>query len=272
MTGGPTTVMVSDADSPFPPCMEVTTLVVFFSTPAVMLVTLTLNVQLAAALRIAPDRLMLADPATALMVPPPQLPVRLFGVETTRPEGSGSVNPSPLSATVSFGLSIVNVRPVLVFNGVVADPNPSAIVGGATTVTLAEAVPPLPALEVTALVILFFTPAPSPVTFSENVQLAPPVSPAPDKLTLLEPATAVMVPPPQLPLELFGVAITKPSGNVSLNPIPVSETVPFGLLMLNVRLVLAFSAMVAAPNPLPIVGGFAGTGSLTGSLVMKASG
>src|SRR5262249_3146639 len=48
-----------------------------------------------------------------------------------------------------------------------------------------------------------------------------------------------------------------PGGIVSLNPTPVSDTVPFraGLVILNVRLVVALCKMVAAPKLLAITGG-----------------
>ena len=49
--------------------------------------------------------------------------------------------------------------------------NALAIDGGATTLTLAEAVPPVPpSVEVTLPVVLFCCPAAMPVTFTENVQ------------------------------------------------------------------------------------------------------
>ncbi len=75
----------------------------------------------------------------------------------------------------------------------------------AATVTLAEAVPPVPpSTEVTAPVVLFFVPAVVPVTFTLKVHEALAASVAPVKLTAPDPAVATMVPPPQLPASPFG--------------------------------------------------------------------
>ena len=80
---------------------------------------------------------------------------------------------------------------------------------GPATMRLAEAVPPLPAsLEVTALVVLFCVPDVVPVTFTAKVHDAPAARVAPERLTLFEPAAAVIAPPPQLPVKLLGVPTT----------------------------------------------------------------
>ena len=47
----------------------------------------------------------------------------------------------------------------------------------------------------------------------------------PERLIVLVPAVAVIVPAPQVPVKPFGVEITRPAGNVSLNATPVSATV-----------------------------------------------
>ena len=61
----------------------------------------------------------------------------------------------------------MNVSVVVPFTTMLAAPNALAIVGGATTVRLAEAVPPVPpSVEVTALVVLFLAPAVVPVTLT----------------------------------------------------------------------------------------------------------
>ena len=54
--------------------------------------------------------------------------------------------------------------------------------------------------DVTALVTLFCGPVPIAVTFTVNVHVALAARVAPVKLTLLDAATAVIVPPPQLPI------------------------------------------------------------------------
>ncbi|HYB76791.1 MAG TPA: hypothetical protein VEE85_01200, partial [Candidatus Bathyarchaeia archaeon] len=139
---------------------------------------------------------------------PPQPGVAEIAV---KPAGIVSVKLTPVNVTVLFVLAIVKVRVVLEFSGIVAAPNTLVIEGGATTVMLAEAVPPIPPLlETTLLVVLFSIPALMPVTLTAKVQPAPPASAAPDRLMLVDPAVAVIVPPLQLPVRPLGVATIKP--------------------------------------------------------------
>ena len=124
-----------------------------------------------------------------------------------------------------------------------------------TTVTLAEAIPPAPpSTEVTAPVVLFLVPAVVPVTFALKVHEALAASVALARLMAPDPATAVIVPPPQLPMSPFGVETTRPAGNVSVKPTPVNVDA-LGLLMVKLSEVDAFSAMLAAPKAFTIVGG-----------------
>ena len=95
ITGGVTTVSEAEAVPPVPPSVEVTWLVVLFLVPAVVPVTSTENLHALLAAIVAPASLMEPEPAVAVIVPPPQLPARLFGVETIKPTGSESVNPIP---------------------------------------------------------------------------------------------------------------------------------------------------------------------------------
>ena len=95
MDGGATTLIEAEAVPPVPPSFEVTWPVVLFFVPAVVPVTLTEKVQDALAARLAPVRLTLPDPATAVIVPLPQEPVRPLGVETTSPAGNVSLKPTP---------------------------------------------------------------------------------------------------------------------------------------------------------------------------------
>ena len=105
--------------------------------------------------RVAPERLTLPEPATAVIVPPPQEPVRPFGVETTRPAGRVSVNATPVSEIVVFGLLMVKLSEVLPFTGMEAAPNDLVIVGGVATLRFAVAVLPVPPfVEVTLPVVL----------------------------------------------------------------------------------------------------------------------
>ena len=65
--------------------------------PAAIPVTFTENVQELLAAIVPPLRLITLVPAVAVIVPPPQEPVRPFGVETTKPAGSVSLKPTPVS-------------------------------------------------------------------------------------------------------------------------------------------------------------------------------
>jgi hypothetical protein len=112
-----------------------------------------------------------AIPVGAVVVSvPPQTVAEALA--TVKPVGSVSVNATPVKATVfAAGFVMVNVSDVVVLSPIVAGLNTLAIDGGATTVTLAEAVPPVPpSVEVTLPVVLFCKPAAMPVTFTENTQ------------------------------------------------------------------------------------------------------
>ncbi len=93
---GPETIRVAVAVLPFPPSFEVTAPVVLFCVPDVTPVTFKENEQEELAERVPAERLTLLDPAVAVIVPPPQVPVKPFGVATSCPDGRASVNPTPL--------------------------------------------------------------------------------------------------------------------------------------------------------------------------------
>jgi hypothetical protein len=91
--------------------------------------TLRTRVQLEPALRVRPDidiELGVKEGAT------PQ--VLVVSVTTNRPAGTASVMPTPVSATVAFGLESVKVNEVVPPTATVAAPNTLEMVGGATTV------------------------------------------------------------------------------------------------------------------------------------------
>src|SRR5579872_160684 len=137
---------------------------------------------------------------------------------------------------------MVKVSEEVPFNGTLAEPKAFKIAGGATTSTLAEAVPPVPpSVDVTFEVVLFFVPPETPVTLMVNVHelfaaIIPPV-----RLMLLLPATAVIAPAPQEPVSPFGVDTTKPPGSVSVKPTPLSDCVVLPFWMVNCRVVVLFS-------------------------------
>src|SRR5438445_114827 len=66
------------------------------------------TVQLAEAASVAPERLIVPDPATAVAVPP-QVEVKPLGVDTTIPAGSVSVKATPVNAANEFGLLTVRL-------------------------------------------------------------------------------------------------------------------------------------------------------------------
>ena len=137
-----------------------------------------------------------------------------------------------------------------------ATPNALMITGGATTVTLAFDVFPVPPCVELTCTLLFFTPAVVPCTFIVTVHDALAASVPADKLPEDEPATAVAVPPHVL-LKLFGVATTSPAGRLSVNAIPLNVTPAFGFVIVKVSEVVPFSGMAAAPKAFVIDAGLA---------------
>ena len=252
--GGASTFTLAVAVPPVPPSVEVTLPVVLVCKPAAMPVTFTEKVQEALAAMVPPDKLMTPVPAVAVMVPAPQEPVRPLGVEITRPAGNVSLKATPVSATVALGFVMVKLSEVEPFSGMLAAPNALAMVGGATTVIDALEVFPVPATVSDTVTLLFFTPAVVPCTFTETVQLAPGASDAPERLTVDEPAVPVAV-PLHVVFRADGVATISPAGRLSVNAIPFSVRFWLLLEIVNVRLVVPFSGMVAAPNCLAMLGG-----------------
>ena len=78
----------------------------------------------------------------------------------------------------------------------------------------------------------------------------------PDRLTEPLPATAVAV-PPQAPVRLLGFATTSPAGRVSVNAIPFSVRLLFGLPMLKVSVVSPFTPIDVGLKPFVMLGGVA---------------
>src|SRR5438876_467062 len=120
-----------------------------------MLVTFTEKLQELLAARVAPVRLTEPEPAAAVIVPPPQEPVRPLGVATTKPAGRVSVNATPVRARVVLGLLMVKVSEVVALSTMLAAPNALLIVGGFATVRFADAVLPVPPLVDVTLPVVF---------------------------------------------------------------------------------------------------------------------
>jgi hypothetical protein len=158
--GGATTVIEAFDVFPVPPSVEVTCTLLFF-TPAVVPLTLTEKLQddptAGVAVSVPPDRLTLPLPAVAVIVPLPHVPVNALGVATTRPAGKLSVNATPLSATLVFGLLIWKLNVLLPFTAMLVGLNDLVIEGGEATVRLAVAVLPVPPfVELTFPVVLVY--------------------------------------------------------------------------------------------------------------------
>src|SRR5277367_4034681 len=119
--------------------------------------------------------------------------------------------------------------------------------GAKTVMEAAAVVPAPPSTEFTAPVTLFCTPPAIPVTFTEKLQGALAANVAPVKVATFDPATAVIVPPPHVPVSPFGVDTARPAGSASLKPTPVSDVAVFGLLRVNVKEVDPLKAILAAP-------------------------
>jgi hypothetical protein len=172
---------------------------------------------------------------------------------TVSPAGNVSVNVTPVSPTVLFGLVIVKLSDVVWFSGICDGTNDLLIVGGATTVTIAVllVVPAPDSLELMLPVVLLLTPAVVPVTVTLNIQLPPPAMDPPLKLIRFPPLV-VTVPPPHAGDE--PLATVNPAGRVSVKLTPVIPSEALVLVMVNVRLVVPPSGIVAAPNDFIIVG------------------
>src|SRR5882724_8160024 len=132
--GGASTPRLADAVPPVPPSVDATFPVVLFFVPAVVPVTFTENVHELLAARLAPDRLITFVACVAVIVPPPQLPVKPLGVDTARPVGKVSLKATPVSVSVVLLFWMVKVNDVEAFNGMLAAPHAWMITGGAVTV------------------------------------------------------------------------------------------------------------------------------------------
>src|SRR5262249_15817825 len=210
-------------------------------------VTLTENVQDVLAAREAPERLTTLVLAAAVIVPPPQEPVRPLGLEITRPEGSVSEKPTPVRVVPVLLFWMVRLRDVEPLSGRLRAPNVLLMTGGETTVSVAVAVLPAPAVASLAVTLLVFAPAVVPCTSTATLQVAPGGRVAPERLTDEDPATAVAVPPHVL-LRFEGVATTSPPGRGSVKETLLSVRFWFVLERSMDRPVVLFSGIVVSPT------------------------
>ena len=110
---------------------------------------------------------------------------------------------------------------------------------------------------------LCLVPSVAPSTFTLKVQEPLGASEAPVRVTLLVPGAAVMVPPPQLPVMLAGLATTTPAGSVSDMLAVNVEFVPLpvlGLDTLKVSVEVPPKGIELGLNPLVSAGGAGTTG------------
>jgi hypothetical protein len=206
-------------------------------------------------LMVAPASVTEFDPATAVIVPPPQEPVSPLGVETIRPEGSVSVNATPFSATLFVtGLVTVKVSLMLEPAKTLNAANDLPIAGGATTLSVAVAGAPGAAhsFEATVLVLLFLAPAVTPVTFRENEHDPPAGNEV--SATVITPLSARIL-PLQVLVNPLGVEISNPVGKMSEKSISIREVVGFGFVIEKVSDVVPPSGMLGTPNALVRDGG-----------------
>ena len=92
-----------------------------------------------------------------------------------------------------------------------------------------------------------------PVTLTENVHVVLGASVAPERLTAVAPAAAVIVPPPHEPTTLDVGDTTSPAGSESVKCNPVSVSDEFGFWTVKVIVVAEPSGIDAAANDCWIV-------------------
>src|SRR5215471_21432269 len=105
--GGACTCTVAVAVPSVPPSFELTLPVVLVLEPAVVPVTLTLNVHELLAAMVPPDRLITFVFCAAVIVPAPQEPLKPLGVAMISPAGNVSLKPMPDKPTVVLLLFMV---------------------------------------------------------------------------------------------------------------------------------------------------------------------
>src|SRR5262249_38145124 len=133
--GGLMTSRLAEGTLPVPASLELTEAVASVCKPSLTAFTLTEKEQFELPFSVRPERLIVFDPAVAVMNPP-QEPLIPLGVATTSPAGRKSANPTSCMATV-LGLLIVKIYGVVPFVRMVAAPKLLVIKGGETTTTLA---------------------------------------------------------------------------------------------------------------------------------------
>ena len=211
-------------------------------------VTEALTVQLLLAAIEPPERLIVPAPAFADGVPA-QFEIRALGAATVKPAGKTSVNATPASPAKLFGFAIEKLTVVEPNGTNLAGVKTLLITGGDTTVRLADAVLPSKlSSETTVLVTFNSTPGVPPKTGMLNVQDPPAGMVAPVKLIKDVPETALITPPPQLPVT--APATVSPAGKLSVKLTPVRPAVALGLVIVKPTVVVEFKGIEDGRNAL----------------------
>jgi hypothetical protein len=238
-------------------CVLVTPLLVFGLTPAVLLVTTTVTVQLPAEGMVNPVKLKAVFPAVnELPEAPVQVPAAAAVAEMLMLL-SVSVNAAPVSAVAAFELLKVKVRVEVPPVVIVARLNAWAMVGNASTVKLAVllAVPvPVVSLLVKPLLVLGLTPIVLLVTTTVTVQVPTTGIVIPVKLKAVFPAVnelpeAPVQVPPAAPVAKMLIFVS-----VSVNAAPVSAVKALALFSVKVTVEVPPDVIVKGANALAMVG------------------
>ena len=148
IVGGATTVRLAVPVLPVPATVSLALTLLLF-TPAVVPCTVTETVHDAPGARLELESATEDDPSAAVAVPV-HVVLGFPGVATTKPAGRLSVKVIPLSVWFWLVLLTVKVRLVVPFSGIVDAPKLFTMCGGLMTLTVSDAVLPLPAsVEVT---------------------------------------------------------------------------------------------------------------------------
>jgi len=131
------------------------------------------------------------------------------------------------------------------------------ITGGAITVKVDEAVFPVPPLvEETEPLVLALLPADVPVTITDTVHVPPPVIVPLENEMLDAPAAGENVGLPQPEVLALGMSATfRPLGKVSEKTTPVSESLGFGLVIVNVSVLVPLSRIGLGEKVFEMLGG-----------------
>ena len=249
--GGTMTLILAVLVEPGPLCTEEIGPAVLTLVPAVVPLMPTIMLQEPLAASVPPDKLMVPEPTVAVREPPHVLDVP---AATTSPDGKESMKATPVSPVALFGFVMLNVTLVVPFSGMLAAPKDFVIVGGTTTMTLADAVLPVPPLvEVTEPLTFVFKPMVVLVTATVIVQDELTGIVPPDSEMVLEPGVAMAVPEQVLTKP---VPTIRPDGKVSTKATPRAETaLAAGFVMVKIRVVVPDSGTVDAVNDFAIAGG-----------------